>query len=898
MSKSISTHLPRWLRAPAMALVLGSLTALLATPAYAAAPPAGTTIGNQASATYTDASNVTRTVTSNVVNAVVQQVAALTLTAPLARTVSIGGQVVYPFTLTNTGNGTDTFALTTVNTGGFTFNSVTLYADANGDGIADNTTPITSTTALASGEVFRFVAVNNVPTTATSGQVNNLVVTADSLFDAGAGAGTIVASVTDVTTVTANAVLNVTKTMSAVAGAPGTSPYKITLTYTNSGNTPASNVVLTDLLPVGMTYVAGSARWSVTGPTVILTDAADGTQTAGGTTIAYDFGATAVGQTTATINTVAAGQSGTVSFDVSINPFTPGGTNAVAPTGLLTGVLNNTAQFAYNDGAAAVAAVNTNTFTFGVNQIAAVTAAGATVPSATQGSTVTFTNVFRNQGNGVDTFDISLAAGTFPAGSAYTLYQADGVSPMLDTNGNGIPDTGPIASGVTYNVVLRVTLASGAVGGPYSVDKVARSALNPAITATATDVLTLIVANTVDLTNTSAGVGAPGAGPGVEATAVTTNTVLPGDTTRFTLFVNNTSAQGDTFNLASSTDPTFAAMNLPAGWTVVFRNAAGAVITNTGVIAGGGNMQVFADVTVPANYPASAQPGAGQSLYFRVASPSSGAVDRKHDAVIVQTVRSVQLIPNNTGQVFPGGSVVYAHTLTNTGNVAENTGGAETISLALTDSQGVFTSVVYWDVDNSNTINAGDVVINTPADLGVLAAGTSKALLVRVSAVSGAGVGVVNTTTLTATTAGTINTIAAPAVVSVIDGTTVISGNLVLVKEQALDTNCDGVADTAFTTATVSTGGATGLGAIPGACIRYRITVTNNGVADVSTVVVSDAIPTHTTYHGTVVAAASQGAVTAPAAGATGTISVAVGTLTPSASVVITFGVRINPLGS
>jgi trimeric autotransporter adhesin len=846
---------------------MGTTAILVAVSAYAA-PPAGTSIGNQASATYTDASNVTRTVTSNVVTAIVQQVAALTLTTPLAKNVSVGGQVVYPLTLTNTGNGIDTFLLAPTQAGAFSFTSMTLYADANGDGVADNTTPITSTTPLASGEVFRFVAVDNVPTTATAGQVNTMTVTATSNFN-----NTILASLVDTTTVTANAVLNVTKAMSAVSGNAGTGPYTVTLTYSNTGNTPASNVVVSDPLPAGMVYVPGSARWSVTGPSLILTDAADGSQ---GTspTIVYDFGASTVGQATATINSVAAGQSGTVTFQVNIQ------------AGLPVSTLNNTARYGYFDGATVQPNVNTNTFSFSVNQTAAATFVGQTVASATQGSTVTYNNTLTNNGNGTDTFDITVGTG-FPAGTAYTLFKADGVSPLLDTNGNGIPDTGPLASGATYNVVLKVTLPSGAVGGPYSVSKTATSAFNTTVAPVATDTLTAIVANSVDLTNNAALPGAPGAGPGVEALPVTTNTVLPGATTRFTLFVNNTSATGDTYNLSASDDPTFAALNLPSGWTVVFRDAAGTVITNTGVIAGGSNKQVFADVTMPANQAAIPAPGA--DLYFRVVSPASGASDRKHDAVIVQTVRSVQLVPSNTGQVFPGGSVVYAHTLTNAGNVTENGGGATTITLALTDSQGVFTSVVYKDVNNSNTIDAGDVVINTPADLGPLVAGQAVRLLVRVSAVSGAGVGVIDTTTLTATTAGVINTIAAPAVVSVVDGTTVISGNLVLVKEQALDANCDGVADTAFGTATVSTG------AIPGACIRYRITVTNNGIADVASVIVSDAIPTFTTYHGTVVAASTQGAVTAPAAGATGTLSVNVGTLTPSASVVITFGVRINP---
>ena len=65
------------LRALGALLLVGAIGSA-PTPAVAA-PAAGTAIGNQASASYTDASNTPRTVTSNVVTAIVQQVASLTL---------------------------------------------------------------------------------------------------------------------------------------------------------------------------------------------------------------------------------------------------------------------------------------------------------------------------------------------------------------------------------------------------------------------------------------------------------------------------------------------------------------------------------------------------------------------------------------------------------------------------------------------------------------------------------------------------------------------------------------------------------------------------------------------------------------------------------------------------
>jgi trimeric autotransporter adhesin len=862
------------------ALALGTVlaAALTAAPSPAlAAPAAGTTIGNQASATYTDASNTARTVTSNVVTAIVQQVASLTLTANNSRTVAVGSQVAYAVTLTNTGNGVDTFALTSTQSGAFSFTSVVFYADANGDGIPDNTTPITTSGALAMGDVFRFVAVGTVPTTAVTGNTNALVITATSGFN-----GTVLASVTDTTTVTSNAVINVTKGMSAAAGLPGSGPYTVTLNYNNSGNTSASAVVLKDALPVGMTYVAGSARWSATGA-LVLTDASNADAQGTGPTITYDFGVTTANQATATVSSVAPGQSGVVTFQVSINTY-----NSATFTGQLAGVLNNTAVFSYNDGAANIGPLNSNTFAFTVSPVLAVTMTGQTVASAPQGSTVNFNNVVRNNGNTPDSFDITIVPGTYPAGTTYQLYQADGVTPLLDTNGNGIPDTGVIASGATYTVVMRITLPTASSGGPYSVAKTATSKLDPTKTATVNDVLTVVLANSVDLTNNAAigGGGVTGVGAGPEATAQTTNATNPGTTTRFTLFVNNTSAVSDTYDLNASTNSSFSTLVLPTGWTAVFRDASNAVITNTGVINAGANKQVFVDITVPANQ--AAIPAPGQLVYFRVLSPSSGAIDRKTDAVVINTVRNVQITPNNSGQVFAGSSVIYSHTLVNNGNVIEN-GGANTIVIALADSQANFSSVIYRDANNNGVIDATDPVINVAADLGPVAPGASVKLLVRVTANAGVAAGITDTTTVTVTTAGVVNGTAAPAVVNNTDGSTVIAGNLVLLKEQALDANCDGIADTAFSNATVT------VGAIPGACIRYRVTITNIGTSDVVTVVLSDSTPANTTYSASVPASATQGSVTAPASASTGTVSANVGTLAPGGTASVSFGVRINP---
>src|SRR5690349_14063331 len=131
-------------------LFIAILLSWVGVPAHAAPPPAGTSISNQASATYSDGSGVARTVTSNLVQTTVTQVYSLTLTASGAQNATPGSVVYYPHTLTNTGNGTDSFNLAGVSGAtAFTMTNVLIYAD-NGSGQPTGS-PITSSGVLASG---------------------------------------------------------------------------------------------------------------------------------------------------------------------------------------------------------------------------------------------------------------------------------------------------------------------------------------------------------------------------------------------------------------------------------------------------------------------------------------------------------------------------------------------------------------------------------------------------------------------------------------------------------------------------------------------------------------------------------------------------------------------------
>jgi len=852
------------------------LLSVLSGTAQAAAPAAGTSIGNQASATYTDASNTERTVTSNVAITLVQQVASFTLTTDgQSRFAAPGGQASFPHTLVNTGNGTDTFNLSVANNGGddYDLGSLILYADANGDGIPDNATPLTSTGPLAAGAAFQFVAVGIVPGTETAGSAASFNVTASGTATATPAAAQ---SNTDTVTVTADAVVNVNKSMSGNTGAPGSGPYTITLNYINVGNNTATNVELRDVIPGGMVYIPGSARWSVTGAGTPLTDLTGDLQGTAPDTVNYDFGGAVAGRATAIIGRVQPGQSGFVTLQVTIAPSAPGGT------------INNTVTYLYDPGTGTPTPELTgNTVPFTVTANTGVVITGQLIISAPQGGVLNFTNMVQNTGNAVDSFDITLNNLSFPIGTTFTLYQSDGNTPLVDTTGNGIPDTGPLNPGQTYNVIVRTALPAGASGDlvNYTVEKTATSDNDPNIFATTSDVVLSVVPGGADLSHGAAG----GAGAGPEAAPVVVNAIDAGNVTSFSLFMTNLSAVADTFNLTASTDPTFATLALPAGWTVTFRSAGGAIITSTGVIPAGSVVPFTAEVSVPAG----AAPGTFD-IYFQGLSPTSGLFDRIHDAVTVNAQRSLSLAPDNTGQAPPGGTVTYSHQLVNNGNITEGDGVNSSINLVLTNSLAGWSAVAYHDANNNGIIDGGDTVVTNLAFVSNgaagLAPGESVRLLVQVASPPGAPLGAVNVATLQAVTANVGLVSAVPATVVANDATTIVNGDLTLLKEQALDANVDGAPDGAYGTGDITTG------AVPGASIRYRLTVRNTGTAPTTLVRVFDTTPAFTQYTTNNPAATSIGTVTTtPAHNGTGALEFNIGTLNPGQAAVITFGVTIQP---
>jgi len=65
----------------------------------------------------------------------------------------------------------------------------------------------------------------------------------------------------------------------------------------------------------------------------------------------------------------------------------------------------------------------------------------------------------------------------------------NGVTPLADTDHDGTPDSGPLAPGASYNIVVKATLAATTPAGTYKVSKTASSAIAPGRSVTVDDVV-------------------------------------------------------------------------------------------------------------------------------------------------------------------------------------------------------------------------------------------------------------------------------------------------------------------------------------------------------------------------------------------------------------------------
>lgn len=810
-----------------LALVLSLLAAL---PVFAIGTPAGTQIKNQATAQYKDEHGNLQVSTSNEVITVVKPIYGLTVTpngtagSPTTQTAAAGATVYVPFVLTNTGNDTDSFNVQAVLDGSSTFTpaNIKIYLDTNGDGvIGPGDTEITNTGAIPADALVHLIVAYDVPIGATAGQFALVNLIATSTKDA----TKIDNDNYNKTTVVADAVMTISKqAIAADTVYPGS-----TITYvlqgSNTGTQPTAarsfnidtngdgvaeavtGVLIADPLPYG-THVTGNPISDF-----VYSAPAGAYKLYGNAAGAWSTSASQVG----TITQIGLFVSGSLEPGQGFELRWAAVVNTDAPVGNIT----NRAVVYWKDGTGDRETWTNTTYTQ-VNATYAVAIGPKNNPEATglvddlttianvpAGATVAFTNTVKNKGTDTDVFNITTiwSANAIP-GAIVSLYRADGLTPLGDSNSDGYPDTGSLAPNAMIDIVVKITVPSTHAGDMLKHDLTitATSTRNPARTDTTVDRIDTITTGFIDLTNNN---------PQAETAYGLTG--APGTTVSFPLRVTNFNGFAETFALSQTE-------TLLSGWSVMFypdvnndgiADVGASPISSTPVVDAGAFYTFVAVVSIPATQtplsgdPWAATPGNSQKLTFKATGSLSGKTDTQKDWVEVSPLYSFIFEPNQNGITTAGGTVFYRHVLKNIGTVPQTFG----IQLDSMPRPG-------WTY-----MFSADGITFTPSLSGIsLAVGASKEIMVKVFVPSSEVVGASDTASIKATNAQSMSA-------SVQDTTTVVGGNLRLTKT----VTSVNAADTAVLDQ-------------PGDLLVYAVEYKNLGIKQLTEVYIYDAIPLHTEF--------------------------------------------------
>lgn len=317
------------------ALCAGAAALALPQAALASGTRAGTVINNTAQATYDDGTGSSVTVDSNTHSMTVAELINTTVvwsdSADVATTPGATTQLL-KFQLTNTGNGVETFSLSTnASIGGDNYDpTVNLIVIDDGDGIYEPSqdtvyTGSAQNPTLNPDQNITIFVVSTTPAGVTDGNRGGVKLLAASTTGTGApgttfagageGGGDAILGTSggddddDGFYLVSSATVALLKSATVLDPFGGSEPvpgatitYSILATVTGSGSLP--NLVINDSVPTGTTYVPGSIRLGGT----TLTDATGD-----------DAGRFSSNAVSVALGTVPGGETRTVSFKVTIN---------------------------------------------------------------------------------------------------------------------------------------------------------------------------------------------------------------------------------------------------------------------------------------------------------------------------------------------------------------------------------------------------------------------------------------------------------------------------------------------------------------------------------------------------------------------------------------------------
>lgn len=834
--------------------LLGGASLLLVGVCHAFPQP-GSYISNVASGDYTDEMGNVLLVNSNPVALEVQKTYSLTLLQNQNQYGAIGGTVNLPHVLTNTGNTTDRYTLSLVQSSNdnFDLSNVKVYADRDQNGLPDNTEDLLlGSIELNAGQSLAVVIVGSIPTTVTFNQLSSLDLKAVSQQNA-----TLSAQVTDTIRVVDDAVISLIKAQSASEGIIG-DQITYTLTYRNTG-TATRRVVLQDVLDDSLEYVSGSAIWNQN--TIALTDAND-TEASANTGITYQLKPDGK-SLEASIAAVAPLSSGTLSFKAKVKQ---GAANKIPNTaGFVQYDMDNTTvklssvsnTVIYN--LAAVYGVVLNNKSSSATNVGNPNSSPDNLviqASLTPGQEVFFNNYVWNVGNTTDVYNLSYSSSNLPSCAKVNFYTQDGKTLLTDTNGDGKVDTGSISSAAVKQIQVGVSASTGCNSSVshINVDVVATSIASNLVSDPIRNQITAltVASSSSDLYNADQS----GLGTGVVdnlGQALRTVKVASAKAV-FPLVAKNNSTQANNYNLYASFSAIDVANIVPTtktGFSVKFYEGdascqtVGKQITNTGTLAAGASKAYCAVIDVDAS-----QQNFSIPIWFAIQSPVNQQADSIKNQIESNVARLLTLTNDQQGQVGVGGTIVYAHTLKNLGNIAEGANAGSQVNLKVVPLKNDgFVYSLYYDANKNGQIDSTDQIISATTSLNQLlgSAGllpqTDIQLLLKVQAAPSAPEGVVSQADIWIEISD-FNGIHLDNLKNT-DVTTVATGHLQLLKTQAANSSCitSNLAALSYTTQLVSVK--------PSQCVAYKLTLKNDGSSVVKNVQFNDVVPAYTSLIGT-----------------------------------------------
>jgi len=661
--------------------------------------PVGAEIVNQATINFQDETGITHTTTTNIVVLTIRQVYSATLYGDQTLSGISGKTVSFFHTVQNTGNGSDIYciALNNINTDSGDFSQIRLFNDLNNNGRVDEFDPMiastkitnTATLTLYAEQTANMIVLCDLPNTSTEDQTYELMLTIkakqgtstcqdNSVTDIGKNFDASNDTNHDKVIITNQAILSVTK--ESIYHSNGDGVFDDTIAYKviiqNQGSRPARDIIITDLLPQFTSYQMNSIQ--TIHDFIATPDVDDGANGYDGSIPTHD--GNTPGQISGEIDYLAVDATVSFTYILDIDDTAIGGTvldNSIKIQGDLDDnhdtiepeVISNKVSHAVQKTYAVQitdTGINAGQYVNNGGDDDSILNDQQYVDQVNQGETVLFTHQITNHGNSIDTFSLTILNSTFPENTVFQFRYANYSNLLLDTNSDGIPDTGVLDPNETLIICVTAVLPNTRSGiGPFVATINVQSINDQSAQDTSQDHLGAIICGCVDIANTASATGFHSeinADPANQMTTI--KPITQNGLITFDLYVANEGQLKDQYQISTWMDAS-ATVPVPNIWQISYFTEAGEILSATPPIQPGDTFHFKAQIKLPLDLSPQLIP-----IFFKVYSILSNTWDIKQDGIQISLLENIRMTPDNENTVTPGGSVEYVHTIQNIGNAS------------------------------------------------------------------------------------------------------------------------------------------------------------------------------------------------------------------------------------